>query len=181
MLQKLPMKALLLGSLAALALAGAGFAAINFADRGKPLPEETAVAVVEKFYEYISEAKIRGGSLLINEAYKLTDGAQSRTGRALFLGIVNRYPPGFKAEIVESRIQERQAVVTIEYRMPTSFGDSYNVRTRVYLNVDKETNSWKLDFRGDTDDQDRESITKAVQSKTLSSASGSSSGTGKEN
>jgi hypothetical protein len=179
MLQKFPMKALVLGLLAALALAGGGFAAINFADLEKPLPEETAVAVVEKFYEYISEAKIRGGSLLINEAYKLTSGAQSRTGRAEFLGIVNRYPPGFKAEIVESGIQERQAVVTIEFRMPSSFGDSYNVRTRVFLNVDEETNRWKLDFRGDTDDQDRESIAKAMQSETFDPASGNSSSTGK--
>ncbi len=176
MLPKLPVKTFFLGLFAALSLTGASFAAINFAYLEKPLPEETAVSVVEKFYEYVSEAKIRGGSLLISEAYKLTSGAQSRTDQALFLGIVNRYPPGFKVEIVESGVQGRHAIVTIEYQMPSSFGDIYTVRTDVYLGVDEETNTWKLDFRGDTDDQDRETIIKAMQSETSNTASDGSSG-----
>ena len=162
MLAKLPVKTLFVGLFTALSLVGASFAAINFGYQEKSLPEETAVSVVEKFYEYVSEAKIRGGSLLINEAYKLTSGAQSRTDRALFLGIINRYPPGFKVEIVESGVRDRHAIVTIEYQMPSSFGGIYAVRTDVHLNVDEETNTWKLDFRGDTDDQDRETIIESL-------------------
>lgn len=169
------MKTLFTVLFTALLLGGATFAAINFGDQDGPPPEEPAVAVVEKFYEYVSEAKIRGGSLLINEAYKLTSGAQSRTDRALFLGIINRYPSGFKVDVVENRVQERHAVVTIEYQMPSSFGGVYAVRTDVHLNVDEETNTWKLDFRGDTDDQDQETIAKAMQSETSDTASGGSS------
>ncbi len=63
--------------------------------------------------------------------------------------------------------------------MPSSFGGIYAVRTDVHLNVDGETNTWKLDFRGDTDDQDREAITKAAQSETSDTASGESDGNAK--
>jgi hypothetical protein len=168
------MKIFFVGLLTVVLLAGVSFAAINLGSREQPLPDVSAVTVVEKFYEYISEAKIRGGSLLINEAYKLTDGAQSRTDRALFLGIVNRYPPGFKADVIGSEIKDRHAVITIEYRMPTSFGGVYNVRTRIHLNVDQASNTWKLDFRGDSDDQSRESIIKAARSGTFDPATGKS-------
>ncbi|MDP6692243.1 MAG: hypothetical protein QF384_22330 [Alphaproteobacteria bacterium] len=174
MLSKLPLKALFGSLFAVLLLAGVSLAAINFSSGEAPLPEETPVAVVEKFYEYISEAKIRGGNLLINEAYKLTSGAQSRTDRALFLGVVNRYPPGFKADVVESTISGRHAVVTIDYRMPSNFGGVYNIQTQVHLNVDEESNTWKLDFRGDTDDQDRESIAKAMQAAASTATGGKS-------
>jgi hypothetical protein len=172
------MKILFAGSLTVFLLVGASFAAINFGQLENSPPEETAVSVVEQFYEYISEAKIRGGSLLINEAYKLTNGAQSPTDRALFLGIINRYPPGFKVEILDSRVRGGHAIVTIEYQMPSSFGSIYTVRTDVHLNVDQETNTWKLDFRGDTDDQEREAIARAMRLESLDTASGMSDGEG---
>jgi len=172
------MKALFGGVFAVLLLVGVSFAAINLGTEEMPLPEETPVSVVENFYEYISEAKIRGGNLLINEAYKLTSGAQTRTDRALFLGVVNRYPSGFKADIVDSTISGRHAVVTIDYRMPSNFGGVYNIRTQVHLNVDEESNTWKLDFRGDTDDQDRESITKAMQANASTATGGVGGGKG---
>jgi len=50
------------------------------------------------------------------------------------------------------------------------------MRTDIHLNVDEETNSWKLDFRGDTDDQDRETIVKAMKSKPWDAASGKNKG-----
>ncbi|MCP4291256.1 MAG: hypothetical protein GY780_05415, partial [bacterium] len=58
MLRKNPIKALLVGLFAGLLMVAAGFAAINFTDQEKPQPALSAVTVVEKFYEYISEAKI---------------------------------------------------------------------------------------------------------------------------
>ncbi len=160
-----PMKTLLMGLLASLLMAVVGFAAINYSDREKPQPTESAILVVEKFYELISEAKIRGGTMLISEAYKLTDGAQTQTAHALFLEVVNRYPSGFKVEVVDSVVQERHAVVTIEYRLPTSFGDVITIRTPVHLNVDEQSNIWKVDFRGDTDDQSRENIAQNMQTE----------------
>ncbi len=176
MSEKFLMKALFVSLFAALLIVGASVAAINFGNQEKPLPEQSAPSVVENFYEYISEARIRGGSLLITEAYKLTSGDGSRTDRALFLGIINRYPPGFKAEIIESKVRGRHAIVTIEYQMPSSFGGIYTMRNPVHLNVDEDSNSWTIDFRGDTDDQDRETIAKAMQLKKLNPESGRSDG-----
>jgi hypothetical protein len=159
-----------MAALTTLLLVGVGFAAITFGPLDEALPEERPAAVVETFYEYISEAKIRGGSLLINEAYNLTTGAQTQTDRALFLGIINQYPSGFRADIVHSRILDRHAIVGIEYQMPSSFGGTYSVQANVYLTVDDETQTWKLDFRGDTDDQDREKIANAMQSNSSETA-----------
>ena len=166
------MKMLFVGLLTAFLLAGAGFAAINLGYQERPLPEETASSVVSKFYEFVSEAKIRGGSLLTNEAYKLTNGTGTRTDRALFLGIINRYPPGFKAQIVGSKVRGRHAIVTIEYQMPSSFGGIYTMRNPVHLNIDEDSNIWKLDFRGDSDDQNRETITKTAPSESFDPESG---------
>ncbi len=157
------MKALFVGLFAALVMVAVGFAAISISYQERPPPEESAASVVAKFYEYISEAKIRGGTMLINEAYKMTSGAQSRTAQAKFLEVVNRYPSGFKVDVVESKVQERHAVVLIEYQLASSFGGFITMRDPVHLNVDEESNTWKVDFRGDTDDQDRETIAKTVK------------------
>ena len=168
------MKAIFGGLFAALLMVAVGFAAISIRYHEEPLPEESAALVVEKFYEYISEAKIRGGTMLVNEAYKLTNGVQSRSARAKFLGVINRYPSGFKVDIVDSNIQQRHAIVIIEYKLASSFGGSIAVRDPVHLNVDKDSNTWKVDFRGNTDDQDRETITKAMQSKLSNTGKGAS-------
>ena len=166
MLRTNPMKALLVGLFTGLLMVAVGFAAINLTDQEKLRPVDSAVSVAEKFYEYISEAKIRGGTMLINEAYKLTDGAQSRTNRALFLEVVNRYPSGFKVDIIDSTVGEDHAVVMIEYQLSSSFGGIITMRDPVHLNVDAESNTWKIDFRGDTDDQSHEDIIKIIQAET---------------
>ncbi len=165
MLQKNPIRTLLIGLFAGLLMVAAGFAAINFKEQEKPQPVLSAVSVVEKFYEYVSEAKIRGGSMLIREAYKLTDGAQTRTDQALFLEVVSKYPSGFKVDIIDSTVLKNHAVVTIEYQLSSSFGGAIAIRNPVHLNLDTKSNTWKVDFRGDTDDQSRENIAKIIQSE----------------
>jgi len=131
----------------------------------KPLPEINAKSVVEKFYEYVSEAKIRGGKLLLHEAYKLTSGDQSRFDKAKFMETLAKYPSGFKVDIVKSEIRDRHAEVTIAYKMASMFGDAYSVSTVIPLNVDEETNTWKIDFKGDTDDQDLDTIRASYESE----------------
>lgn len=155
--QKSPLKPRFRRGLSALVLLGAvvgigGWASWQTGE--KPLPEQSPEAVVEKFYEYISESKIRGGTLLIREAFKLTSGGQSRYDQAKFLEVINRYPSGFNATITKANIQERRAEVAIEYKMASSFGGAYMVNSVIALIVDEKTNTWKIDFRGDTDDQD---------------------------
>ncbi|MBF0368446.1 MAG: hypothetical protein HQL52_03220 [Magnetococcales bacterium] len=121
-----------------------------------PLPTETADVVVKRFYELISEAQIRGGSLPIREAFKLIDSESSQISQAKFVQIVKRYPSGFQIQVVDTKVsaKEGNAAVTISYKMPSMFGDGYDVQTDVLLKVDKASNSWKIDFTGETDDQD---------------------------
>lgn len=127
----------------------------------KPLPEVGAESVVKKFYEFISEAKIRGGKLLLHEAYKLTSGNQTRFDKAKFMETLGKYPSGFMVDIVKTEVRDRHAEVTIEYKMASMFGDAYTAGTVIPLNVDEETNTWRIDFKGDTDDQDKATIQKA--------------------
>jgi len=120
----------------------------------RPLPAEPAETVVEKFYEQISLAKIRGGTLLIREAYKLVDSERSRVSEARFVDVVQKYPSGFKVTVVGAEIVERHADVTVEYEVGSMFGDNFTIRNVIPLNVDEATNSWKIDFTGETDGQD---------------------------
>ncbi len=129
-----------------------------------PLPQEKPETVVKQFYEHLSEAGIRGGNVSIQEAYKLVS-QHSQMHRQRFAGIIKQYPSGFMANIVKSSIDEekRLAVVTIEYRMASMFGKGYLVNTDIPLVVDDKTNTWKIDFTGEFDDQDEASIRKAMK------------------
>ncbi|MEO5330983.1 MAG: hypothetical protein H7839_03100 [Magnetococcus sp. YQC-5] len=122
----------------------------------KPLPATDPKAVVTKFFEYVSEAGIRGGTLPLKEAYKLISPA-SNMNEQRFTGIVNKYPPGFKIEVVNTTIQEKQrvAVVTIAYQMASMFDTKgYQVKTDIPMVVDEEHQTWKIDFTGESDEQD---------------------------
>ena len=149
----LSVKVLFRGLSAPVLLLSAGILLAACGESSQPLPEEKAETVVEKFYEYISEAKIRGGNLLIREAYKLTSAKKSRLSQPKFVEIVNKYPTGFKVKVVDGKITDRHADVTIEYMMASMFGKAYAVRTVIPLNVDEESNTWKIDFTGETDGQ----------------------------
>ena len=54
------------------------------------------------------------------------------------------------AEIGKVEINGSQAIVAITYKMPSSFGGSYDVKGAIPLNLDKASNSWIIDFTGDT-------------------------------
>lgn len=140
-----------------------GASAIVVIESNKPLPSETAEAVTEKFYEYISQARIRGGTLLIREAYKLVDSERSRLSEARFIEIVQKYPSGFRVEVVNAEVVERHAEVTVEYQLGSMFGDGFTVSNVIALNVDEATNTWKLDFTGETDSQDLAAVKEAAQ------------------
>ncbi len=150
-------------TLAVAALVVIAASAIVVIESNKPLPSESAEAVAEKFYEYISQARIRGGTLLIREAYKLIDNERSRLSEAKFIEIVQKYPSGFRVEIVNAEVVERHAEVTVEYQLASMFGDGFTVSNVISLNVDDATNTWKLDFTGETDSQDLAAVKEAAQ------------------
>ena len=150
-------------TLAVALLVVAAASAMVITNSNKPLPNEPAEAVAEKFYEYISQARIRGGTLLIREAYKLIDNERSRLSEARFIEIVQNYPSGFRVEIVNAEVVERHAEVTVEYQLASMFGSGFTVSNVIALNVDDATNTWKLDFTGETDSQDLATVKEAAQ------------------
>lgn len=141
-------KALIGSMLMAVAMAMA--ACSDNAGSAGALPEVGPEVVAEKFYNYISEAKIRGGSSPAKEAFKLIDSEGANLNVHQFLEIIKSYPPGFMAEIGKVEMNGTQAIVAITYKMPSTFGGSYDVKGAIPLNLDKSSNSWKIDFVGDT-------------------------------
>jgi len=121
---------------------------------GSVQPVQSAAVVVEQFYEYISEAKIKGGTTPLREAYKLISSDKSRINQAKFMEIASKYPPGFRAEIISTKINSTTAIVSIAYKMPSAFAGGYTVTTDVPLRLDKASNTWKIDFTGESDGQE---------------------------
>jgi len=127
---------------------------ITGCESAEALPSEAADVVVMKFYEYISEAGLRGGTIPLREAYKLTNSKGSRLSQAKFIEIARKYPPGFRVAIMKTEINGTQALVTIAYKMQSMF-DEYTVKTVIPLSVDKSANTWKIDFTGESDGQEK--------------------------
>ncbi|MDQ6981684.1 MAG: hypothetical protein Q9M08_01575 [Mariprofundus sp.] len=113
------------------------------------LPEIGPETVTKQFYELISESKLRGMTPA-KEAFKLIDKNSAHMNKQQFLQIIKKYPPGFMVEVGKVEIKGTQAVVAINYKMPSSFGDTYTVEGKLPLNVDKSSHTWKIDFTGDT-------------------------------
>ena len=58
----------------------------------------------------------------------------------------------------EAEINGVRAMVGINYKMASSFGGHYTVSEVIPLNLDKGTNTWKIDFTGETYGDDRETL-----------------------
>lgn len=127
----------------ALAIAGCG-------RTGSNLPGDGPETVAKRFYELISAAKMEGGTTTASEAYKLVDTKASNLTVHQFLEIIKRYPEKFAVDVGKAEIKGTQALVAISYKMPSSFGGEYTVQEVLPLNVDPATNTWKVDFTGDT-------------------------------
>ena len=113
-------------------------------------PDEEPEAVTKRFYELISAAKMEGGTTTASEAYKMVDTKISNLNVNQFLEIIKRYPEKFAVDVGKAEIKGAQALVPISYKMPSSFGGEYTVQEIIPLNVDPATNTWKIDFTGDS-------------------------------
>lgn len=117
---------------------------------GASTPDEGPEVVAKRFYELISASKIEGGTTPASEAYKLINSEAANLNVNQFLEIIKNYPPGFKVDIGKTEVKGNQALVAISYKMPSSFGGEYAVNQVIPLNIDPATNTWKIDFTGDT-------------------------------
>jgi len=114
------------------------------------LPEDGPEVVTKRFYELISAAKMEGGTTTASEAYKMVDTKVSNLTVNQFLEIIKRYPEKFAVDVGKAEIKGTQALVHISYKLPSSFGGEYTVQEVLPLNVDPATNTWKVDFTGDS-------------------------------
>lgn len=114
------------------------------------LPEGGPEAVTKRFYELISAAKQEGGTTPASEAYKLIDGKASNLNENQFVEIIKNYPPNFAVDVGKAEIKGSQALVSISYKLPSSFGGDYKVEQVLPLNLDRASNTWKIDFTGDS-------------------------------
>jgi len=119
-------------------------------DGTSDLPEDGPETVTKRFYELISAAKMEGGSTTASEAYKLVDTRTSNLNVNQFLEVIKRYPEKFAVDVGKVEIKGTQALVAISYKLPSSFGGEYTVQEVLPLNIDPTTNTWKVDFTGDS-------------------------------
>ncbi len=115
---------------------------------GTSVPAEGPGSVVEQFYQYIAEAKLKGGAAPVREAFKMISAGTSKLNQYQFVEIVKMYPPGFSVELAGTEINATKALVKIIYRLPSAFGER-TVDSEVSLDLDPVTNSWKIDFTGE--------------------------------
>jgi len=143
----------------AIAIAGCG--------RGtSALPEDGPETVTKRFYELISAAKLEGGTTTASEAFKMVDTKVSNLNVNQFLEVIKRYPEKFAVDIGKVEIKGTQALVAISYKMPSSFGGEYTVQEVLPLNIDPATNTWKIDFTGDTYGMQKDEAIAASKSET---------------
>lgn len=133
---------------------------------GNDLPEDGPEVVAKRFYELISAAKMEGGTTTASEAYKMVDTRISNLSVNQFLEVIKRYPEKFAVEVGKAEIKGTQALVPISYKLPSSFGGEYTVQEVLPLNIDPGTNTWKIDFTGDTYGMQKDEAIAASKSET---------------
>lgn len=109
---------------------------------------------------------MEGGTTTASEAFKLVDTKASNLTVHQFLEIIKRYPEKFAVDVGKAEIKGTQALVAISYKMPSSFGGEYTVQEVLPLNVDPATNTWKVDFTGDTYGMQKDEAIAASKSET---------------
>lgn len=142
--------------------------AISIAGCGRgtnALPEDGPETVTKRFYELLSAAKLEGGTTTASEAFKMVDTKISNMNVNQFLEVIKRYPEKFAVDVGKAEIKGTQALVAISYKMPSSFGNEYTVQETLALNVDTVTNTWKIDFTGDTYGMQKDEAIEASKSE----------------
>ena len=125
---------------------------ISGCSRTSNQPAESPEDVVKKFYAYVQE----GGPTTLGEAYKLCSSKYYKLSEDRFKDIVSKYSKDMRVNVIGSKIVKDRAVVKIECKVPSSFGGDFVQESDVNLDLDEKTNSWKIDFTGETQPESRE-------------------------
>lgn len=82
------------------------------------------------------------------------------------------------ADVGEVKINGTQAFVTISYRMPSMFDGEYTMTAKVPLTIDEPTNTWKVDFTGETYGMDRDAALEEARKGQSTVSQGSTANAG---
>ena len=129
-----------------LPLIAVGVYAYQYKGAVKIQTAESPEEVVKRFYAFIGE----GGPSSLDEAYRLLNTGKFAISEDRFKNIVTNYPKDLRVNVIKGKVDEGQAVVPIEYKVASSFGGDYTVKSDVILNLDENAKSWLIDFRGDS-------------------------------
>ena len=115
------------------------------------LPEETPEKVVERFFKLLGE----GGASSLAEARKMVSDKYYHPTEDNFKKWVDQYQSSteirnLQSKIIKDKRDEKIAQVTLEYSVPSDFGGTYTAKSSVNLILDNKSNSWKIDFTGET-------------------------------
>ena len=125
-------------------------ALIGCSSRTQKLPAETPEKVVERFYKLLSE----GGVSSLAEARKMVSDRYFFPTEDQFKRWVEAYPATAEIKNLKSSITKSGkdviAQVTLEYTVPSQFGEGYTSKSIMNLILDNKTNSWKVDFTAET-------------------------------
>ena len=143
---------LLTGIALFVALIIAGSYAYQYRGTVKIETAETPEEVVTKFYAFINDR----GPMSLGEAYKLLSTEFHTVSEDSFKNIVLNYPSDMKVKVSGGKVIDNRAIVPIEYETASAFGGVFTIKTEVNLNIDKKSQSWKIDFTGETYDTGRE-------------------------
>jgi|SRR3972149_10659959 len=115
-------------------------------------PAESPEDVVKRFYSYVQE----GGPTTLGEAYKLCSTKYYKLPEDRFKDVVSKYSKDMKVNVISSKIVKDRAVVKIECKVPSAFGGDFVQESDINLDLDEKTNTWKIDFTGETQPDSRQ-------------------------
>jgi hypothetical protein len=116
---------------------------------GIVLPFEDPERVVKDFYSLVS----MGGLVSTREAYEYVDKGCA-IDEEKFGELIKEYPDGFTIKVLGSKMDALRVLVDIEFLMPSELGEPYTVTSTVPLLIDPLSNSWKIDFTGESEPND---------------------------
>ncbi len=120
------------------------------------LPKTPPEEVVKLFYDLISE----GGKITSREALSMVSDHYMMLDIDSFRKWTQDFTKDTKIEVLETVMPTKPnkdglmvAVVKLNIKTPSIFGDFFTTKSNMNLILDKESNEWKIDFMADTIDE----------------------------
>ena len=114
----------------------------------KALPSEAPDQVVRRFFSYLGER----GPTSLDAAYQMID-EKCKLERWQMDLVIAKYPQDLKVLVQGYKLERKRAVVNIGYTMASTFGGEFTVNDEVIVNLDEKSNTWKVDFTGESDEE----------------------------